>query len=360
MLSLLLALLVGSVAGLEVKPLAIVGNRRYISYGTGPSEKNSVLLCAYTLGEGQAVSRVLWEILKEEGSAGTFEWKPNAPATATGLLKDKVNLERDDSDLELTTLTYELSANYSCTVTADDGRKASAKDEILIIDTTSNNIYESFFPSEATCSINTSVSYFPVFPEPTVIAGLYSESLGKYFGEVDAWVAARHPNGSVAYSYSNYVIKVDQSTPDDANFRCELGVRKANGTVISQSVMTSHIYFKHSCKVLPVGENQTVIYNTDDRTCYGEPYKPGTVKATVKCAEGFVSSGNVTFVTLVCHSVNATTHRWIPGNEGLLPEDLVCDAYIPEVTTPADGAAMRVASCYALLTATLLLCFLSR
>lgn len=53
--------------------------------------------------------------------------------TATGLLKDKVNLERDDSDLELTTLTYDLSANYSCTVIASDGSSASAKDEILII-----------------------------------------------------------------------------------------------------------------------------------------------------------------------------------------------------------------------------------
>ncbi|XP_063597956.1 uncharacterized protein LOC134774568 isoform X3 [Penaeus indicus] len=133
MLPLLLALLAGSVAGLDVKPLAIVDDRRYISFGLGPSENNSVLLCAYTLDEGQAVSGVLWEILKEEVSAGTFEWKPNAPAIATGLLKDKVNLERDDSDLELTTLTYELSANYSCTVTADDGTTASARDEILII-----------------------------------------------------------------------------------------------------------------------------------------------------------------------------------------------------------------------------------
>ncbi|XP_063610746.1 uncharacterized protein LOC134784585 [Penaeus indicus] len=359
MLSLLLALLLGSVAGLEMKPLAIVNNRQYISYGLGPSENNTVLLCAYTLGEGQAVSGVLWEILKEEVSAGTFEWKPNAPATATGLLKNKVNLERDDSDLELTTLTYELSANYSCTVTADDGKTASARDEILIIDTTSNHIYETFLPSEATCSLNVSVRYFPVFPEPTVIAGLYSESLGKYFRKVNAWVANRHSNGSVAYSFSNYVIKVDPSVPDDAVFRCDLGVTKANGTVISQSVATSYFYFKHGCKVLPVGENQTVSYNTDDRTCYGEPYKTGRVEARVECAEGFASSGDVTSVTLVCDSVNATTHRWIPEDEGLLPEDLVCDSYTPEPTT-AEGAAMRVASCYALLTATLLLCFLSR
>lgn len=48
------------------------------------------------------------------------------------------------------------------------------------------------------------------------------------------------------------------------------------------------------------------------------------MQARVECAEGFVSSGNVTSVTLVCDSVNATTHRWIPGDEGLLPEDLVC------------------------------------
>lgn len=47
-------------------------------------------------------------------------------------------------------------------------------------------------------------------------------------------------------------------------------------------------------------------------------------QARVACAEGFVSSGNVTSVTLVCESVNATVHRWIPGDEGLLPEDLLC------------------------------------
>lgn len=71
----------GSVAALKVKPLAIVDDQQYISYGLGPSETNSVLLCNYTLGEGQEVSGVLWEILKDESSAGTFEWKPNAPAT---------------------------------------------------------------------------------------------------------------------------------------------------------------------------------------------------------------------------------------------------------------------------------------
>lgn len=71
----------GSVAALEVEPLAIVDNLRYISFGLGPSENKSVLLCAYTLDEGQAVSGVLWEILKEEVAAGTFEWKPNANAT---------------------------------------------------------------------------------------------------------------------------------------------------------------------------------------------------------------------------------------------------------------------------------------
>ncbi|ROT75176.1 hypothetical protein C7M84_006296 [Penaeus vannamei] len=353
-MSLFLGERTSSVAALEVEPLAIVDNLRYISFGLGPSENKSVLLCAYTLDEGQAVSGVLWEILKEEVAAGTFEWKPNAPATATGLLKDKVNLERDDSDLELTALTYDLSANYSCTVTADDGTTASAKDEILIIDTTSNHIYEEFSPTEANCSIRVSVRYFPVFPAPTVAAGLYSESLGEYVKEVDPWIAIRHPNGSVGYSFQDYDIKVDAGATDDTNFRCELGVRKANGTVIGLSKMTSHFYFKHSCKVLPVGENQTVSYNTDGRTCYGEPYAPGTTEARVACAEGFVSSGNVTSVTLVCESVNATVHRWIPGDEGLLPEDLLCEP------TPADGAAMRVASCYALLTATLLLCLHGR
>lgn len=34
--------------------------------------------------------------------------------------------------------------------------------------------------------------------------------------------------------------QVDAGATDDTNFRCELGVRKANGTVIGLSKMTSH------------------------------------------------------------------------------------------------------------------------
>lgn len=70
---------------------------------------------------------------QSQGGAGSPASDRLSLPTATGLLKDKVNLERDDSDLELTALTYDLSANYSCTVTADDGTKASARDEILIV-----------------------------------------------------------------------------------------------------------------------------------------------------------------------------------------------------------------------------------
>lgn len=57
------------------------GTWLFIHYDLSPSEDDSDLLCACTLDEGQAVSGVLWEILKEEVAAGTFEWKPNANAT---------------------------------------------------------------------------------------------------------------------------------------------------------------------------------------------------------------------------------------------------------------------------------------
>ncbi|XP_042887899.1 uncharacterized protein LOC122263512 [Penaeus japonicus] len=352
MLSLLIALLAGSVAGLEVGPVSIVENNTYISYGLGPSENNSVIVCTYTLDAGQAVSKVLWEILKDEAPAGTFEWTPNSPGTATGLLENKVNLDRDDSDLELTSLAYDLSANYSCTVTTKDGSAASAKEEVLIIDTTSNHIYEEFLPSEKTCSIRVSVRYFPVFPEPTVAAGMYSEKLEQYITKVDNWVAKRHPNGSVGYSFTNYTVQIDESIPDEANFRTQLGVTKSDGTYISQSRTTAFHHFQHSCKVLPVGENQTVSYNSDEKTCYGEPYSPGqSLEATVTCASGYISSGNLTSVTLVCESANETYHEWIPKDEGYLPEDLLC---------ASGGPASTATSCYALLMAMLLLCLHGR
>ncbi|XP_037801502.1 uncharacterized protein LOC119596356 [Penaeus monodon] len=358
MLVLLMVFFVGAATCLEVEPPSLTDDHRYISYGVRPSENQSMIVCNYTLGEGQAVSGVLWEILKDESSAGTFEWKPNAPATATGLLKDKVNLERDDSDLELTTLTYELSANYSCTVTADDGTTASAKDEILIIDTTSRHVYHGTYANEAKCRVDVDVKYYPVFPRPTVSAGLYSKSLGGFYKEITNWARIVHANGSVGFS-CDYGFQINENTPEDAFFTSSLGVTKSDGTYIGLSSMTSSFYFKRGCENVSISENQTVSYNTDVWTCFGEPFSHFGVEARVECAEGFVSSGNVTSVTLVCDSVNATTHRWIPGDEGLLPEDLVCDSYTPE-PTPADGAAMRVASCYALLTATLLLCFHSR
>ncbi|XP_047476970.1 uncharacterized protein LOC125030753 [Penaeus chinensis] len=357
---LLMVFFAGAATCLEVEPPSIMDDLRYISYDIRPSENKSTIVCNYTLGDGQAVSAVLWEILKEEGSAGTFEWKPNAPATATGLLKDKVNLERDDSDLELTTLTYELSANYSCTVTADDGRKASAKDEILIIDTTRRHVYQGTYRNDTKCRVEVDVKYYPVFPQPTVSAGLYSDSLGGFYEKITNWDRVYHANGSVGFSIY-YGFQINENTPVDAYFTSSLGVTKSDGTYISLYSMTSNFHSNRGCKNVSISENQTVSYNTNSWTCFGEPFSLfRDVEARVKCAEGFVSSGNVTSVTLVCESANATTHRWIPGDEGLLPEDLVCDAYIPEVTTPADGAAMRVASCYALLTATLLLCFLSR
>ncbi|XP_069970474.1 uncharacterized protein [Penaeus vannamei] len=357
MLGFLIVLFAGA-ATLELERPSIIDNLRYISFSLQPSENQSVIVCNYTLDEGQAVSGVLWEILKEEVAAGTFEWKPNANATATGLLKDKVNLERDDSDLELTALTYDLSANYSCTVTADDGTTASARDEILIVDTTSRHVYHGSYANEAKCTLDVDIKYYPVFPPPTVSAGLFSNSLGGFFEEITNWVRVLHANGSVGYS-CDYGFQIDENTPADAYFTSSVGVTKSDGTYISLAGMTSNFYFERGCKNVSVSENQTVSYNTKRLTCFGEPFSHFGVKARVACAEGFVSSGNVTSVTLVCESVNATVHRWIPGDEGLLPEDLLCESYTPE-PTPADGAAMRVASCYALLTATLLLCLHGR
>ncbi|XP_063611909.1 uncharacterized protein LOC134785488 [Penaeus indicus] len=356
MLALLMALLAGAAVALEVAPLTIIGNNLFIHYDFGPSENNSVLLCAYTLDEGQAVSGVLWQILKEEVSAGTFEWKPNAPATATGLLKDKVNLERDDSDLELTTLTYELSANYSCTVTADDDRTASARDEILIVDPTSSQVYVNVDDSEAACTVRASVSYYPEFPEPTVAAGLFSEDLGEYSETVSNWTAVRHANGSVAFSFGDRVFKVGADTPPDARFQSEIGVTKSDGTYLGQSIVSFDFGFRRSCSFLSLGANQTVSYNADNRTCFGQPYSSGSqdLEASVQCVDGYVSSRNVTSITVTCEALSATGYRWIPGAEGLLPEDLVCE---PE---SAGGSATRVAVCHAFLTATLLLCLRGR
>lgn len=55
-------------------------------------------------------------------------------ASASGLLVDVVNLNRDDGALELTELRYDLSGNYSCRVELSNGEAESAAPwEVLIV-----------------------------------------------------------------------------------------------------------------------------------------------------------------------------------------------------------------------------------
>lgn len=42
-------------------------------------------------------------------------------------------MTRPDSDLELTSLKYNMAANYSCVVSLTDGTKGTAEDEVLIV-----------------------------------------------------------------------------------------------------------------------------------------------------------------------------------------------------------------------------------
>ncbi|ROT65601.1 hypothetical protein C7M84_016404 [Penaeus vannamei] len=121
----------GAAAELAVGPVSLGDGQHIIAYDEGPSPENSLIRCPYDLQEGQQVVAVIWELLQDGKRAGSFKWRPGRGGTTTGILRGKVNARREDSDLELTSVEYDLAGLYSCTVKTDDGERGNAKADIL-------------------------------------------------------------------------------------------------------------------------------------------------------------------------------------------------------------------------------------
>lgn len=60
--------------------------------------------------------------------------KVGSPVAATGRLEGVVELNRDDGELELTKLRYDLAGDYLCGVELTNGQsKNSSKEQVLIV-----------------------------------------------------------------------------------------------------------------------------------------------------------------------------------------------------------------------------------
>nr|XP_053634688.1 uncharacterized protein LOC128690156 [Cherax quadricarinatus] len=263
-------------AGLSVGPIQLASNNSYISYKNGNSGNNSILVCPYTLLTNERVQSVSWIMWDDNNILGTYTWSPTSPETVGGVLMGVVNMSRSDANLQLTQLTYNLTGDYSCTVTLTTGQNASSQQwEVLIIDKTDDSISTIESYNQSQCSFNTSVNFFAVFPEPTVQAGLYSEGIEGYVSKVSKtqWVRTVYQNKSVSYSYSGVVFKIDQNVPYDAVFLVSVGVTKSDGTYISlASVESINPSWDNipGCTPLYDVPNQEEVYETGKLACRNE------------------------------------------------------------------------------------------
>ncbi|XP_063611911.1 uncharacterized protein LOC134785489 [Penaeus indicus] len=322
-----------SMAGFVVGPI-VVGDRGYMSYEEGPSPANSVVRCPFRLEEGQEVATVVWRVQKKGRRLGSFKWKPSGPKTAFGLLRGKVSLTRPDSDLELTSLKYNMAANYSCVVSLTDGTKGTAEDEVLIVDTTGNEQSLSVREDEQTCALAVTESTY-VYPEPQIRSGMFSEQVGGFYQTFNNWEVLKHKNGSATYSYHDHMIYVDSNTPTDATYRSEVSVMKSNGDLVPVTT-ASRIYvprFERSCRDLELAANQAVAYNSYQRTCFGGIRRPDAepLKAEVTCADGYVPRDHIPSVTMTCQHRGGNDYEWFHGEEGYVPQHLIC--VVPPSTT---------------------------
>jgi len=318
----------------EVGPITIGNNQQYISYSHGPSPSNSVLRCPYDLSGGAEVNSVVWRITKRGRRAGNYKWKPNQRGQAFGMLKGKVNVDRGDSDLELTALNYAMAGNFSCTVVLSDGsRGTSPMEEVLVVDASEDGYKLDIYKDEGSCSLIVTERTGSIFPPPTVRSGLYSQETGNYLNLVDNWQIESQDNGSVSFSSSFNAFQIDESTPMDAEYRSEIGVTKSNGEYVRIFDNTVRKQFDHSCRELELHENQQVQYNSYDRTCFGEIRKPDEeeLQAVVTCAMGFVSRVYINEVRMTCVQHSEMEYEWAPGGEGFMPYHLSC--VVPPSTT---------------------------
>ncbi|XP_071536798.1 uncharacterized protein [Panulirus ornatus] len=303
----------GVVAGLKVGPVHLANNQSYISYVS--SDVHSRLICPYELSEGEDLNKVSWYLWDGDERVGTYEWFPSLDSTAEGLLEGAVNMSRDDGQLELTQLRYDLGGFYSCAVSLTDGqRKEGEKWEVLIIDITSASSYSSGKENLTTCTYYESFRSYPVYPPPTVHSGMYSKQLDWFYDEVTPreWQKSVYHNKSTAYSYTDRAFKIDANTPDDAVLLTTIGVTKTDGSYIALTELwfTSHMWTPKGCKMPSLLEHQVLKVHDGYKTCRDQlaPYiANSSFEAEVRCEKGYHSEGSVDFVKMICNK----TFSWI-------------------------------------------------
>ncbi|XP_045101499.1 uncharacterized protein LOC123498462 [Portunus trituberculatus] len=305
------AALLGAAWGVSVGPVHLLNNQSYISFGLKPSPNRSVILCPYQLTAGEEVQRVYWEMWDDFEQVGTYEWRPaTGGQAATGRLEGVVELNRDDGELELTKLRYDLAGDYLCGVDLTNGQsKNSSKEQVLIVDMSGSSSHSTYFDH---CRAVNSFTSPATYPEPTLRAGLYLEGSETFYKEVSGkdWMKVVHPNGSITYSYDKVSFEIDKNSPLDIVFKLKMGFTKSDGTYISISSFSSSSpsWIEHGCPDVKERDHKGVRYFPSHNIVCRGGHK-NTTKATVTCDSGYRSAGDVSIVVMRC---NGATRTWQP------------------------------------------------
>lgn len=304
-LTLPLFAIIGLTTGVKVWPIQLASNNTYISY-QGQDTDNSLLECPYTLEQNETLQSISWTLWNGDKASGTYEWSPGMPGVANGSLSGVVNLSREDGNLELTDLRYDLGGFYSCSVNTTTGETADSETwEILIIDTTPNNISTAQNSTVAGCTFSVSASVSAVFPEPSVEAGLYSTTLEDYYQKVpdSHWKRTVNKNKSVSYSFSSFTFVITKDTPYDVQYLLTVGVSKSDGSYIPLTTVnnTATSWSVRGCPPATHLPNQMETYQKGMKTCHNE-YIPisDAPQVSVACAAGYRSDINVTSLLFTC------------------------------------------------------------
>lgn len=295
-------------SALKVGPVRLVNNHRFINFTEGASPQNSLLECGHQLEGEETVTQISWKLWDSEIIVGSFDWEADGNTGAFGKLAGKVKLTREDGSLELTQLQYDLSGEYSCSVTVNTGdTEEAAKWEAIIIDSVSH--LSTLHRSISDCTYTSSFSTLAMFPKPEVRAGLYSETLGGFYKEIpeSQWLITDHENRSFTYAYQQVSFEFDAETPIDVSFRVTVGVMKADGNYIPVSYAEDKHIILHQlgCPEPRGTAYQHIDFHRDTITCRGEHKE---AEATVTCKEGTHADGDVEAVLITC---DEPTQTWV-------------------------------------------------
>ncbi|KAG0694452.1 hypothetical protein GWK47_027231 [Chionoecetes opilio] len=331
-------------SALTMGPVRLPNNNGYINITLGASPDNSLLECVYHLEGEEVATRVSWEHWDGGETKGRYDWYASLPNQASGALRSVVNMDREDGSLEFLDLNYDLSGEYSCSVTLSSGEEqVAARWEVPVVDSVSH--LSLLHRSLSDCLYTSNYSTLAMYPEPVVRAGLYSEEMGGFYKEVlgSQWLVDTHTNGSVTYSYSGISFELNAETPVDISFYVMVGVMKRDGNYIPiSSTLDKHIILHQlGCQEPRVAAYQHIDYHRDTITCRGEHRE---TEATVTCKKGYHADGDVEAVMISCNEV---TRTWmLEDGQPAKREDLGC---------VIDGAPSTASVSTALLAAALVL-----